>query len=243
VTIVSPNGDQVRVLSGSKPEYGPGAFEIPIWSRGTFIVRFLGQSFPVEFEDGLIVATFSRETAPPSAIPQARLVSAWMALSRAEGWLAFFAAAEYGGLFTLERWAEAPPSPEAAPGWTMTVERKPGLPLLVGRLPKEGLRVAVEDPFGNRAEVISGSKPEYGPGAFEVPAWIHRGNYTVSFLDQSFPIEIRDDLVMATFTQEAEEQARLISAWMTEEAAQTWQTRLEEQQQTRGLFTLESKSP
>jgi hypothetical protein len=243
VTITGPGGHQVKVLSGSKLEYGPGAFEIPAWSRGTFVVAFLDQSFPIEIADDLVVATFSRETAPPSATLQARLASAWMALSQAESWLSFFAAAEYGGLFTLERWAEALPSSEPTPGWTMTVERKPGLPLLVGRLPKAGIQVAVEDPYGNRVVVISGSKPEYGPGAFEVPAWIHQGNYTVRFLDQSFPVEMRGDFVTATFAQGTEEQARLVSAWMTEGEAQTWQTRLEGQERTKGLFTMERKSP
>jgi hypothetical protein len=243
VTVVSPDGHQVKVLSGSKAEYGPGAFEIPIWNRGTFVVRFLDQAFPIEFADDSIMATFSKGTVPPDTGPQVRLVSAWMALAQAESWLASFATAEYKGLFSLERWAEAPPSPQPTPGWTMTLERKPGLPLVVGRLPQAGIRVAVEDAYGNRATVVSGSKPEYGPGAFEVPAWIPNGNYTVRFLDQSFPIEVHGDFVSATFVQQTGEQARLISTWMSEGEAQTRQASLEGQERTKGLFTLERKSP
>lgn len=239
VAVVSPEGHQVKQISGSKAEYGPGAFEVPIWSRGTFLVRFLDQSFPIEFTDETVTATFSRTAAPSSGaeVAQARLVGGWMATAQAQSLLASLSATEdYEGLFSLEIRAGD------ASGWTMALERKSGLPLMVGRLPEKGIQVIVEDSYGNRATVVSGSKSEYGPGGFEVPAWIPNGNYTLRFLDQSFPVEVRGDLVQLTFTQETEEQARLLSSWKAEGEAQTCLERLEGQEQTRGIFVLEHRS-
>jgi hypothetical protein len=242
VTVEGEGGSQVKVVSGSKPEYGPGAFEVPIWNQGAFMVCFLDQAFTIVFRDELIIATFTEETGPLALLPEARLLSDWMALSQAQNWLDYFGASQdYRGFFTLEKWAGISTHPEPTPGWTMTVERRSGLPLLVGRLPRAGIRVAVADPGGNRVSLVSGSKPEYGSGAFEVPVWAPLARYVIYFLDQVFPVEMRGDFVVVTFTEATEEQARLVSAWMPEDDARAWRDLLEGQDRTKGLVMLEHK--
>jgi len=86
-------------------------------------------------------------------------------------------------------------------GWTMQIERKAGLPLLVGSMPRAGIEVTIVDPYGNATRTFSGSKPEYGVGGFEV--WApHVGNYRLRFLDQSFEVPMNGQFTHLTFTEE-----------------------------------------
>jgi hypothetical protein len=48
VTIVDPIGDELTLLSGSAPEYGPGGFVVQLTTLGTYGVQILGQHFYVE---------------------------------------------------------------------------------------------------------------------------------------------------------------------------------------------------
>jgi hypothetical protein len=80
----------------------------------------------------------------------------------------------------------------------MTVEQRPGPRVIAGSLPHAGIQLTVTDPWGNAATVSSGSKPEYGPGGFEVLA-PHVATYTVKFLDQTFEVQTHDGFSLVTF--------------------------------------------
>ena len=117
-----------------------------------------------------------------------------------------------------------PPEPPPVSGWTMNVERDPapGLRLLVGSLPEAGVPITVTSAWSS-VSVISGSKPEYGPGGFEVTLW-SSGVYAISFLDQGFEVRVDDDeIVRATFTTGqtpgGQKNYRIVSVWLTKDEA------------------------
>jgi hypothetical protein len=85
-------------------------------------------------------------------------------------------------------------------GWTMQIERGPGLPLIVGSMPRAGIQVSVEDPYGNIVNVVSGSKPEYGVGGWEVYA-TQVGTYRIQFLDQVFDVPMNGQFTHLTFSE------------------------------------------
>ena len=88
-------------------------------------------------------------------------------------------------------------------GWSMQVERKAGLPLIVGSMPRANIEVTVVSPSGNAVKVLSGAKPEYGIGGFEV--WASQvGVYKVRFLDQSFDVPMNGQFTHLTFSEGAE---------------------------------------
>ncbi len=96
---------------------------------------------------------------------------------------------------------EEPEEPEEpTPSWTMTVEYRPGSRIIAGTFPRAGIELTVTDPWGNTSTVIGGSKPEHGVGGFEVLA-PHLATYTLSFLDQTFTLEMRDALAFVTFVE------------------------------------------
>ena len=100
VIVNSPGGYAVTLQSGTKPEYGVGGFEVPVWTNGTFTLEFENESFFVVVEDNYIVCTFS-ETQQDLA--EHRLVSLFMEPSLAQRWLDHFNAdGTYAGLFALE---------------------------------------------------------------------------------------------------------------------------------------------
>jgi hypothetical protein len=65
-------------------------------------------------------------------------------------------------------------------------------------MPEPGIEITVSDPWGNVTTVLSGSKPEYGPGGFEVLA-AHAGSYTVGFLGERFEVEAREYTLLLSF--------------------------------------------
>lgn len=85
-------------------------------------------------------------------------------------------------------------------GWQAKVERRPGLRLIAGSFPRAGIQLTVSDPWGHATTITSGSKPDYGPGGFEVLA-AYPAAYTLSFLDQKFVLEIQNDSTFVTFTE------------------------------------------
>ena len=94
-----------------------------------------------------------------------------------------------------------PPAPEdPVADWNMQVEHRPGPKIIAGTLPQAGIQVHVSDPWGNASTVRSGSKPEHGPGGFEVLA-PHPVRYTVSFLDQSFDVPTRGESTYVAFVE------------------------------------------
>jgi hypothetical protein len=84
--------------------------------------------------------------------------------------------------------------------WRMEVERKPGLPLLVGSLPRGGIEITLQTPLGTTFKRESGSKPQYGLGGFEFWAPNH-GLHTLSFLDQTFEFTLEGHFCRLTFTE------------------------------------------
>lgn len=146
--------------------------------------------------------------------------------------------------------APAVPEPDPAqPGskWRMSVERRSrsdGVRAIAGSFPRSGIRLDVIDPWGNSVTVTSGSKPEYGPGGFEVPIWADAA-YTLRFLDEIFQVEVRHDIVVLTFSENStgdgaeelvEAGSRLVTNWMNVDLAQGLMQDLSRHE---GLFSLE----
>lgn len=238
VTIRNAWGYSVTVTSGSKPEYGPGAFEIPIWTAGLYTIRFLDQTFKVEIGDETVTATFGEtESAPVDT----RLVSEWQALTQARGLLQQLEqTAEFSDWFSLER-RETPNAAPQTSGWEMQIDRQPGLRLIIGRLPQSSIPVVISDPWGNETHLISGSKLEYGIGGFETPIW-QDGTCTIRFYDQSFAVEVHDDTVYVTFTISEAMQGRLLSDSMLRPTATQLLEHLQENPPFRDLFRSETKT-
>jgi hypothetical protein len=96
---------------------------------------------------------------------------------------------------------DPPEPPETGPGWKMEVDYRPGPPIIAGVFPQAGINITVTDPWGNAATTSSGSKPEHGPGGFEVLA-PHPVKYTISFLDEIFEVKMRHGRsTFVTFTE------------------------------------------
>ena len=237
VTIRNAWGHSVTVTSGSKPEYGPGAFEIPIWTEGLYAIRFLDQTFKIEIGDETVTATFNETGSAP---PDTRLVSDWQSLAPARELLRQLQqTVEFSAWFSLEQ----RDTPNAAPqtsGWEIQIDRQPGLRLIIGRLPQPSIPVVISDPWGNETLLLSGSKPEYGIGGFETPIW-RDGTYTIRFYDQSFSVEIQDETLYVTCTTSETMQGRLISDWTPQITATQRLERLQENPTFRDIFRSETK--
>lgn len=86
--------------------------------------------------------------------------------------------------------------------WLMEVERRPGLPILAGSLPRAGIEVTLQTPISLTVKRVSGDKPQYGPGGFEF--WTpNPGPYRLSFLDQQFDLTLDGQYALVTFTETA----------------------------------------
>lgn len=235
VTVRNPWGDLVVVMSGSKPEYGPGGFEVPIWTTGLYTIRFLNQTFKVNIGDETVVVTFTERAA---ANADARLVSRWRPVEDARAlWQRLQGMAEFVNLFSLEERIQAIDDAQGSE-WRMEIDRLPGPRLIIGRFPEPSVPVVVRDPFGNETHLLSGSKPEHGPGGFEVPVW-RDALYTICFLGMRFVIEVRNDTVFATFTRAGGPQGRLVSAPVPRSVADELLARLQEDASLRTMFAVE----
>ncbi len=85
-------------------------------------------------------------------------------------------------------------------GWTMQIERRTGMPLLIGSMPRAGIETTIVDPFGNTVRTFSGSKPEHGVGGFET--WApHVGTYSIRFLDQAFEVPMNGQNTRLIFSE------------------------------------------
>lgn len=127
--------------------------------------------------------------------------------------------------------------------WRVKLEEGEGLPLLVGDIGLAGQPITITTPTGRQIQVMSGSKPEWGTGGFEIYATVP-GNYIIRFLDQSFTIPLDGDFTRVIFrktTAKPEEQVRLVSASMPRSRAETLlRTALETDPQTQGLFQIQT---
>jgi hypothetical protein len=139
---------------------------------------------------------------------------------------------------TVDLTLPPPPSED----WIMEVNRGSGMPLITASMPEAGIQVTVTDPFGNAVHVVSGSKPEYGAGGWEVYA-TQTGTYTIQFLDQTFTLPMSGQYTHLTFRRgvqiQAQAQARLVSFSMPFWQADALLQHCESHERTRGVFTLE----
>ena len=138
----------------------------------------------------------------------------------------------------------------------MHVERRSrsdGVRAIAGSFPRAGIRLDVTDPWGNSVVVVSGSKTEYGPGGFEAPVWAD-AVFTLRFLDETFQVEVRQEVVVLTFTESEsgsseddgmdagedaiESQSRLVTDWMEVDAAEGLSQGLSRYE---GMFSLETQ--
>jgi hypothetical protein len=279
VSIVDPYGNVTQTLSGSKPEYGVGGFEVWASQVGTYRIQFLDQTFDVPMNGQFTHLIFSEGEIPTpqgvirgvlrdhAGVPQSgrQIMLVATGLSRTtttgtDGGYRFdqlpagtytlsvvgtevtqTAQSDGRGSLTVDLTLPPPVTGE----WTMQVTRGTGLPLLVGSLPEANIPINITPPSGATVQVISGSKPEYGVGGFEIYA-TEKGTYSIQFLDQTFSLPMDGQFTRVTFTRgtpvEAEEaRARLASAPMSLSKANAWLQHFESDERTRGLFTLEKE--
>ncbi len=121
-------------------------------------------------------------------------------------------AAKANPLYRLKKGGGSQPSQPARPNqpsqpvapevrdWRMQVEYRAGARIIAGSLPRAGVPIVVRDLWGNESRVVSGSKPEYGEGGFEVLA-PNVGTYIVSFDGGGFPVHTQDGVTLVTFYQ------------------------------------------
>ncbi len=98
--VTDPWGNTVSVTSGSKTEYGPGGFEVPVWADTTYTLRFMNETFRVEISQEIAVLTFSEDRTEDNVETSVRLVTGWMDPNRVEGLLQDLS--RYEGLFSVE---------------------------------------------------------------------------------------------------------------------------------------------
>jgi hypothetical protein len=132
----------------------------------------------------------------------------------------------------------APPSD----GWQVDLSQGTGLPLLVGDIGLANQPIVITSPSGRQQQVISGSKPEWGVGGFEIYA-TELGNYIVQFLGQRFTIPVQGQFTKAIFRKDSgppDEQVRLVSVLLPRARAEAiLRGELEADADTRGLFTVQ----
>jgi hypothetical protein len=83
--------------------------------------------------------------------------------------------------------------------WDIKVEYRPGPRIIAGIFPRPGIEATISDPWGNASHFVSGSKPEHGPGGFEIVA-PHTVMHTLTFLDERFEILMKDGITFVTLT-------------------------------------------
>ncbi len=86
------------------------------------------------------------------------------------------------------------------PNATVTVEitRGQGLPLMVGDWGKAGVAIVATSPAGVTRQAVSGQKPEYGPGGFEIYA-TEIGTYILKIEAYRFEIPMNGQFTRLTF--------------------------------------------
>jgi hypothetical protein len=257
LNVSDPWGNSVAAISGSKTEYGPGGFEVPVWTDATFTLRFLDETFQVEVAHEVVLVTFTEKEAESSegtentAEAQARPMTERVEATAAQWFPQDLG--RHGGLFSSKQLSKAPPrelsSAQQGVKWSMSVEHRPrtdGVRAVAGSFPRAGISVNVCDPWGNSVDAVSGSKTEYGPGGFEVPVWTD-AVFTLRFLDETFQVEVAHEVVLLTFTEKADDstedpregdeaQARLVTDWMESTTAEAF---LQDLARYEGLFSME----
>lgn len=92
------------------------------------------------------------------------------------------------------------PAPSPQPAIVVELVRQSGLPLLVGDWGQPNVPIRVIMPNGQTVAVLSGSKPEYGPGGFEVYAQ-QAGTYGVQIGRYRFEVPMKGQFTRLIFRQ------------------------------------------
>ena len=278
ITVVSPAGVTHQVMSGQKPEYGPGGFETYATEIGTYILKIENYSFQVPMNGQFTRLTFHKGSAPqPTGVIDGNLrdhlgqaVSNRLIYLTSDT-LTLTDATDEKGYFLFENLPAGTykvtiedstltqsvtstgqnkvtlalqlPAPPTTGDWEMSIQRGQGLPLLVGDIGVANEPVVITDPKGFQSRVVSGSKPEWGVGGFEIYAPL-TGNYLTQFLGQSFTIPMNGQFTHVTFRKREtppEEQVRLVSNLLPRSQAETLlQSELETNPDTKGLFAIQN---
>jgi hypothetical protein len=126
---------------------------------------------------------------------------------------------------------------------TVEARRGPGLPLIVGDWGKPNVPVFITPPRGGPFKVVSGTKPEFGPGGFETYAG-DPGDYILQIETYRFKIPMNGQFTRLTFRRVAgapEARARLVSKPLPRSQAQAVLDRLQTDSTTRDLFELKAE--
>jgi hypothetical protein len=232
ITVTAPSGAGQQVMTGTKPEFGPGGFETYATETGTYLLEIEDHRFEIPMNGQFTRLNFIKdEVVPKNGIiegtlidHQNRPVPDQMVRLTGEAVSSVDATDESGNFFfynlpagsysltvddtnikqtvistgqnrlTLTLQLAAPPAPE----WRAVVEREENLPLLVGNIGLANQAITITAPNGAQTTVISGSKPEWGPGGFELYARTP-GTYTIQFLNQTFTLPINSQFTRVTF--------------------------------------------
>lgn len=268
----TPAGKRYQIMTGSKPEFGPGGFEIYTDQTGAYLLDIENQRFQVPMNGQFTRLTFQRVTTPqPAGIIEGTLQDnlnrpvANRRIYLTGGPINLANTTNQAGQFRFENlpagnytitvegsdFSQAVTSNgqnkvtvslKLAAQWAVKVERGQGLPLLVGDIGVANQTITITTPSGAQTQVISGSKPEWGAGGFEIYATTP-GNYIVQFLGQSFTIPMTGQFTKATFRKEGDlpdEQVRLVSVVLPRSRAEAiFKSELEADPDTRGLFEIQ----
>ena len=85
--------------------------------------------------------------------------------------------------------------PSGAP-YRIEVEYRPGLGLIAGNYPVLGVPLIVTNPWGYSVAVTTGSKPEWGPGGFEVYATPPGEAFALYVEENSYQVQTHDGLTV-----------------------------------------------
>ncbi len=274
ILIHTPSGLLYQTYTGTKPEFGPGGFEIYANEIGTYTLEFdtynvevamAGQTVRLNFRwqfAGVIEGILRSHRNRPVGGRWIHLIGDSLRRSvqtEANGYFVFESLprgdyvvmvhdshlrqqARITGRTHLAfalKFAE-PPQTRA---WQIKLERGVGLPLLVGDIGLADRPIRFNLPGGRRVEAVSGSKPEFGRGGFEIYA-LEVGNYIVQFEDQRFVIPMDGQFTHVIFIHSdgaVDEKVQLISAALPRSQAEALlQAIIEATPEARDLFNIEA---
>jgi GH25 family lysozyme M1 (1,4-beta-N-acetylmuramidase) len=90
------------------------------------------------------------------------------------------------------------PPPPGTP-YRIEVEYRAGLTLIVGDYPVPGMPLTVTNPWGHSVTVTTGSKPEWGPGGFEVYASPPGELFTLRVEGHDYQVQTHQGLTLVRF--------------------------------------------
>ncbi len=80
----------------------------------------------------------------------------------------------------------------SAIGRRVHVDSLPGERMIAGTLPRAGLAITIQDPYGNQTIAFSGSAPHYGAGGFETMV-AEDGTYLVTIGGRVIEVNVQGE--------------------------------------------------